>query len=258
DPDISTLLWHVRAGRGVARLASGVASCSLAEHEEATRPHWAIGLSGSYTNTRLRFSGGVRGSEARYGTQASLAYLPTARLVLQAGVGLSAGGELVIEGERYEFLAGPLLALAADYRVFDAGPVFVLATSSLSFSATRTQLADAASVPYRAFDLRLDGQLGVEVARVLWPYVLARVFGGTRLLALPRGSGHGHRHAPLSARWRCGPRAELDVQRLAGRGTARRARALRWRERGLLAIARACTALEQKTGSGLGASAQWP
>lgn len=168
------------AGRALACgvSASGVASCSLAEHEESTRSHWAVGASGQYTTTRLRFSDAIRGPQTRYAAQAAVAYLPSTRLVLQVGLGATFAGELVIGQERYDLSVGPLLSIGADYRVVDTGRVFLLATSALSFAAARTRLRAAPSVGYEAFDLRLGTELGVELARLLRPYALARVFGG--------------------------------------------------------------------------------
>src|SRR5436309_12603994 len=52
----------------------GVSSCSLAEHNEAVRPRWAVSASGVYTSTRLRFSGDVHGDQTRYAALAALAY----------------------------------------------------------------------------------------------------------------------------------------------------------------------------------------
>src|SRR5882724_1788446 len=106
--------------------ASGVASCSLAEHEEAERPRWAVGLSGLYTSTRLRFSNSLRADETRYAAVSSLAYMPSSKLLLQVGLGATFAGRLVVADQRYDFLPGPLGALGADYRVFDKGPAFVM------------------------------------------------------------------------------------------------------------------------------------
>lgn len=158
--------------------ASGVASCSLAEHEEAARPHWAVGLSGVYSSTRLRFSNSLRADETRYGAVASLAYMPTSKLLLQVGAGAAFAGRLVVANQTYDFVPGPLASLGADYRVFDSGRVFVMLTSALAFSAARTRLGDAPTVGYQALDLRLGGELGVQLAQVFRPYALARVFGG--------------------------------------------------------------------------------
>jgi hypothetical protein len=158
--------------------ASGVSSCSLAEHDEAMRPLWAVGVSGLYTVTRLRFSGSLYADQVRYATLASLAYLPTPKLVLQAGAGIAFGGSLTLPDGKYEFDPGPTGVLGADYRVFDDGRYFVLFTSGLSFAFARTHLGAEPSVGYEAFDLRVGAEAGVELARVFRPYVLARAFGG--------------------------------------------------------------------------------
>ena len=158
--------------------ASGVSSCSLTEHNEALRPHWAVGVSGLYTTTRLRFSGGVHAEQERYASLATLAYLPTERLVLQAGAGVAFGGSLTLADGQHEFTAGPTALLGADYRAFDDGRYFLLLTSALSFASARTHLANEPSVGYQAFDLRLGTEVGVELAHIFRPYVAARVFGG--------------------------------------------------------------------------------
>lgn len=142
------------------------------------RPHWALGLSGLYTATRLRFSGGVHAEQVRFATLASGAYLPTPRLVLQLGAGAAFGGSLVLPDGKYEFSPGPTALFGADYRAFDDGRYFLLLTSGLSFVSARTHRGAEPSAGYQAFDLRLGGELGLEVARVLRPYALARVFGG--------------------------------------------------------------------------------
>ena len=158
--------------------ASGVSSCSLAEHDESIRPHWAVGVSGLSTSTRLRFSGSLHAGQSRYATLASLAYLPTPRLVLQAGAGVAFGGSLALPDGEYQFNPGPTALLGADYRAFDDGRWFLLLTSGLSFVTARTHRSGAPNAGYHALDLRLGAELGVELARLLRPYVLARAFGG--------------------------------------------------------------------------------
>jgi hypothetical protein len=159
--------------------ASGVSSCSLAEHDEAVRPRWAVGASGLYTVTRLRFSGGLYADQVRYATLGSLAYLPTPKLVLQVGAGAAFRGSLRVSGEpEYRFSAGPTLALGADYRAFDDGRYFLMLTSSLSFSAARTHRNAEPSQSYQAYDLRLGAEFGLTLAELLRPYLLARAFGG--------------------------------------------------------------------------------
>jgi hypothetical protein len=158
--------------------ASGVASCSLAEHDEAVRPRWAVGVSGLYTSTRLRFSEDLHADQVRYATLATLAYLPSAKLVLQVGAGAAFGGSLTLPDGEHDFTPGPTALLAADFRAFDDGRYFLLLTSGLSFATARTRAPGEASESYTALDLRLGAQFGVELARVLRPYAVARVFGG--------------------------------------------------------------------------------
>lgn len=158
--------------------ASGVASCSLAEHNEAARPRWAVGVSGLYTSTRLRFSDDLHADQVRYAALASVAYLPTAKLVLQAGAGAAFGGSLTLPNGEYEFTPGPTALIGADFRAFDDGRYFLLLTSGFSFSTARTHAPEKPTETYTAFDLRLGAQFGVELARIFRPYALARVFGG--------------------------------------------------------------------------------
>jgi len=126
----------------------------------------------------LRFSGGLHADEVRYGVSSTLAYLPTPRWVLQAGVGVTFGGTLTVPDGRHDFSPGLLALIAADYRAYDNGRTFLLLTSLLSFSAAHTHLGNQASIGYQAADLRLGGEFGVVLADVLRPYALARVFGG--------------------------------------------------------------------------------
>jgi len=158
--------------------ASGVSSCSLSEHDEAHRPRWAVGVSGLYTSTRLRFGEGLYTGQVRYATLATLAYLPSAKLVLQVGAGAAFGGWLTLPDGRHHFSPGPTGLLGADFRAFDDGRYFLLLTSSLSFATARTQLSGEASESYAAFDLRLGAQFGIELWRSFRPYATARVFGG--------------------------------------------------------------------------------
>jgi len=158
--------------------ASGVASCSLAEHDEEVRARWAVGVSGLYTSTRLRFSDDLHADQVRYATLATLAYLPTAKLVLQAGAGAAFGGSLTLPDGEHRFTPGPAVLIGADYRAFDDGRYFLLLTSGLSFTTARTHAPSDASESYTAFDLRLGAQFGIALARVFRPYAVARVFGG--------------------------------------------------------------------------------
>lgn len=174
----SLLAGTARRAQACGVSATGVASCSLAEHREATRPHWAAGVAGTYTVTALHFSGGLRADQTRYATLAELAYLPTPALALEAGYGVAFGGSLTLADGKHDFAPGPTGFLGAAWHAVDAPSYFVVLTSVLSFSAARTHVDDQRSVPYEAFDLRLGGELGANLARVFHPYALARVFGG--------------------------------------------------------------------------------
>ncbi len=158
--------------------ASGVSSCSLEEHDEAVRPHWAVGVSGVYTSTRLRFSDSLRADQVRYASLATLAYLPTPKLVLQLSAGAAFGGSLTTPDGEHTFSPGPTAALGLDYRAFDDGRYFLLLTSSLSFATARTLLGNEPSVAYTAFDLRVGAEAGLQLASVFRPYAVVRAFGG--------------------------------------------------------------------------------
>src|SRR5882724_6967125 len=124
-PLAAALLFVTPRAKACGVSASGVSSCSLAEHDEAERPRWAVGVSGLYTVTRLRFSGSLYADQVRYATLASLAYLPTPKWVLQAGAGVAWGGSLTLPDGKYAFSAGPIGELGADYRAFDDGRYFL-------------------------------------------------------------------------------------------------------------------------------------
>jgi len=175
---VGLLLLRASSAPACGVSASGVASCSLTEHDEALRPHWAFGVSGLYTSTRLRFNEDLYAGQVRFATLATLAYLPTAKLVLQVGAGAAFGGSLTLPGGSYQFSPGPTALVGADYRAFDDGRYFLLLTSSLSLALARTHAAGEESVGYQAFDLRLGAQFGIELARRFRPYAVARIFGG--------------------------------------------------------------------------------
>ncbi len=99
-------------------------------------------------------------------------------MALEAGFGVAFGGSLTAPDGVHHFSPGPTAFIGLDWRLVDAPSYFVNFTSALSFSAARSHLGDEASVPYEAFDLRLGGELGFNVAKVLHPYAIARLFGG--------------------------------------------------------------------------------
>jgi hypothetical protein len=157
--------------------ATGVASCSLAEHRDAAGPHFSVGVTGTYTDTALRFGTSLRATQTRAAALAVLAYLPTRSLALELGVGASFGGSLTLPDGKYEFLPGPSASLGVASRFLDAPSYFALLTTVASFSANHTERG-AARASYTAFDLRLGVEFGLNLLEVLHPYVLARAFGG--------------------------------------------------------------------------------
>jgi len=160
--------------------ADGLSSCSLAEHEEETRPRWRLGASASYTSTSIDF-GSFQSPETRGSVIVSLAYQPTPRWTMQLAAGSTVGGHLVTPAGQYDFSAGPTAAIGASWRAVPGTKPFVVLTSNLSFSTTRTEANGAVpvgSTSYTALDLRLGVLVGTTLARVLSPYAVGRVFGG--------------------------------------------------------------------------------
>jgi hypothetical protein len=159
--------------------ADGLSSCSLTEHEEATRPRWRLGASASYTSTAIDF-GGFVSPETRGSVIGSLAYQPTPRWTLQVAAGSTVGGHLDTPAGQYDFSAGPTAAIGASWRAVAGTTPFVILTSNLSFSTSDAKPTGAgpAAGRYSALDLRLGALVGTTIARVFSPYAVARVFGG--------------------------------------------------------------------------------
>ena len=156
----------------------GVWSCSLAEHEEETRPRWNVGVAGAYTATALRFTGAVRGDQRRAAVVVTAAYAPTPRLRLQASAGVGLAGELRMPNGVHQFSAGPTASVGVGYRLFGDKP-FLALTGVLSASTARTRRENSDDAArYSAFDLRLGAALGATFFDSLSPYALVRVFGG--------------------------------------------------------------------------------
>jgi hypothetical protein len=160
--------------------ADGLSACSLAEHEEETRPRWRTGAAGLYTSTTIDFGGGLHSDETRGSIVASLAYQPTNRLTVQLAAGSTVGGHLDTPAGVYEFSPGPTGAAGVSYRLVSGVKPFVIVTANLSFSAASTQLSGETGekVSYDAFDLRGGALVGTTLAGVLSPYAVVRAFGG--------------------------------------------------------------------------------
>jgi len=174
---LAWVLWCKEA-RACGVSATGVASCSLAEHQEAARRRFGIGVAGGSTWTALRFDGSLRAEQTRSLVLAQLAFLPARNLALEAGAGAALGGSLTTANGRHDFSPGPAAVLGVAYRLLDAPGYFAHFTSQLSFVWSRTRRGDEASVPYSAYDVRLGGEAGLNLVEILHPYVVARAFGG--------------------------------------------------------------------------------
>ena len=161
----------------------GVSACSLAEHAEDERPRWRAGVSYLYTSTALNFSGSLRTPETRNSVLAALAYAPTSRLTLSAGLGAAFGGKLEAPDGSHPFTPGIAAGLGVSYRVVEGatpvGRAFVLVGGDLSFTGASTQHDGAgARTAYDALDLRASVTGGLTWRNVLSGYVVARAFGG--------------------------------------------------------------------------------
>jgi len=162
---------------------AGVSGCSLAEHNEAVRKKWHLGVSGAFSSTSIRFSPELRLDQTRTNALATLSYSPRPNVTLEYGAGALVDGTFERAGVEYDFSPGLLLLLGGSYRLVEnagARP-FVLLGGQLAYVTSRTTergLAGAPSAGYHAFDFRVGPVVGWTFFRALSPYFLARVFGG--------------------------------------------------------------------------------
>lgn len=137
-----------------------------------------MGVSGVATRTALRFDDSLRADQRRYAVLADFAYLATPAVALDFAAGAALGGSLDAPNGKHEFSPGPAFAAGLTWRFLDAPTHFALFTSQVSFLTSRTELGQAPSAQYTAFDLRLGGALGLNVAGFFHPFALVRAFGG--------------------------------------------------------------------------------
>jgi len=156
--------------------ADGVALCNLAEGHERVRPRWAISTGAVFTSTTIKFDNGIQADQIRRATSVSLAYMPTAQLTFQAGLGASLGGSLAMPNGTHNFAAGPAALLGASW-LMSSGRTFIILQSLLTYSAARTQYLDESSVSYQAYDLRVGVSAGLKFS-MFRAYIPVRVFGG--------------------------------------------------------------------------------
>ena len=130
------------------------------------------------TRTALRFDSTVRADQTRGLVLGEVAYLPTKTLGLEAGAGVALDGSLETGGATHDFSPGPAAVVGIAFRLLDEPRYFAHLTSQVSAVWSRTQHDSDPSVPYSAYDLRLGGELGLNLAEILHPYLVGRVFGG--------------------------------------------------------------------------------
>ena len=135
--------------------------------------------------TRLRFTVGgstFDADERRGSVAATFEQRLSNRWTLDATAGVSAPGTLRPPAQSFDISPGGLGAVAVSYRPLDdrGSQPFVLlslaaAASYATTSPTRTTGSSEALV---ATDVRLGVTAGKTIARVMTPYLAARVFGG--------------------------------------------------------------------------------
>ncbi len=170
---LETPAYACGAGTGGA---AGISGCSLAEHEEESRPKWRVGAGYAFTSTGLHFGNGLRVDETRNSTIVVGDYSPYRRLTLEAGVGPFIGGTITAPAARYSLSPGVTAALGGSWRLIDTdGAIpFILLTAQLSYISSSAP----SGTGYNAFDLRLGGLVGWTFWHALTPYVVGRAFGG--------------------------------------------------------------------------------
>jgi hypothetical protein len=161
---------------------AGLAGCSLAEYNEATRNKWRVGASFAHTSTALRLDTDARFDQTRSAAVATLDHAPTPRWTFQLGAGALFDGRLSRDAEGYDLRPGLVVLAGASWRFLDAdgSRPFVLFSGQLAYLTTRTELSDsdASSVAYNAFDLRVGPTVGWTFWQSVSPYLLGRLFGG--------------------------------------------------------------------------------
>jgi hypothetical protein len=152
---------------------------------------WRVGVSGSYSDTRLVFSSGgtsVDASFAKYAVVASVDRRLGDRWTVGGGVGSTVTGNIDVNGVTSTVSPGPLGAITTSFRPLDEGTVapFVLLSASMAAS-----LSWVASSTLTAFDVRLGVAAGKTIADVVTPYLLARAFGGPVFWSIAGASATG-------------------------------------------------------------------
>jgi hypothetical protein len=160
---------------------AGIRSCTgEADAASTTR---RIALDGAFSATTLHFSGGATfdADERRESLAASYEQRLSDRWTFTGTLGASVGGSLRVGTAGFDLTPGPLAGASIACRVLDDHKLrpFVLVSLSLAASWGETSLRGTPGAPSI---VSTDGRIGVAagktIARILTPYVAARVFGG--------------------------------------------------------------------------------
>jgi hypothetical protein len=152
---------------------------------------WRLGVAGSFSDTRLTFSGlpggAVDASFTRWAIAASLDRRLGDRWTAGAMLGSNLVGSLDAQGVSSSMSPGPLGALTLSFRPLDEGHVapFVLLSASVAAAlAWTTPPAGGGRSTITSYDVRLGVAAGKTIADVVTPYLVARAFGGPVLWSI--------------------------------------------------------------------------
>ena len=131
----------------------------------------------------MRFHGRYTAEQTRNAALVTVDYRPSLHTTLQLGVGALLGGRLDFSGQRYQFHAGPEIALSVSEQIVKAkrGIPFVLVTATLAASTSTTSEvlpAAAGTTRYTATDLRGGLVVGEPIVDSLAIFAVGRAFGG--------------------------------------------------------------------------------
>lgn len=136
-----------------------------------------VGLNVGTVDTEIVFDPPAKLREQAFSASVEIKRSPTFGVMISPGGVL--GGTIEVEGVKHSISPGPLLGVAASWRVVDpaTSPLFVLFGASLSASTVMTSV-DLQRARLTAADLRFSFVAGKTFFDVLSPYAVVRAFGG--------------------------------------------------------------------------------
>ena len=142
---------------------------------------WQVAAAYGVSSTDLDFSNDEEAAVRRRSVTVSMERRFGERWAVQAGGGLSLGGDVTVSGDRYDLEPGWLVTAGGSFRVLDGQewlPFLLLSAASTVSSATAVgPRAEEAS--FTAIDaLRVSLTVGKVFADAFAPYLVARAFAG--------------------------------------------------------------------------------